>query len=128
MASGSLEPPEDVRLFLAVLEVRKYGKDSLDRIVQRLIERGVDSSSLVEKLSRSGYVQGMPEASEWRFDVVEKRVWEILEDTPVLSRLSLSSEVADAVAHLSYSLSLSALGAPLDGIDWTALDSTGLDS
>ncbi|WP_211978363.1 PD-(D/E)XK motif protein [Brevibacterium sp. W7.2] len=116
-----MEPPVDGTLTLAVAEIGKHSGETLDAIVDRLLDLGVNADDLTEKLADSGFVRGMPGAADWKFEVIETRFWEITDESPVLRRSAVSGVVADAVSEVTYSLSLSALGDWSGEFDWHRL-------
>lgn len=116
-----MEPPVDGTLTLAVAEIEKHSGETLDAIVDRLLDLGVNAEDLIEKLADSGFVRGMPGAADWRFEVIDKRYWEITDDSPVLRRSAVSEAISDAISEVTYSLSLGALGDWNDEFDWSRL-------
>lgn len=117
-----MEAPVDGTLTLAVVEIEKHTGETLDEVVDRLLGLGLNAEKLTEKLADSGFVRGMPGAADWRFEVVEKRFWEITDQSPVLRRSSVSEVISDAVSEVRYSLALSALGHWNDEFDWGRLE------
>lgn len=113
-----LELPVTGTLTLAVVEVQRHGSESIDDVVARLRESGVGGEILTEKLRDSGYVIGMPGSESLLFDLRSWRFWEITADSAVLNRSAITAETADAVASLSYSLNLSALGESAETFDF----------
>ena len=118
-----LQPPLTGTLTLAVAEVQRHGGDSIDQAVDRIRERGVDHVTLAEKLRDAGYVEGMPGAEDFTFDMRSWRYWEIDEQTPVLNRSAVAEAIADAVSSLSYSLNLGSLGESSSVFDYSRLSS-----
>ncbi|MGO1414219.1 PD-(D/E)XK motif protein [Agrococcus casei] len=105
-----LEPPASGTLTLAVAEIQKHGDESISDVADRLRGLGVRDDVLIERLRDAGYVDGMLGSEGFSFTLRSWRYWEIDSETPVLNRSAVHESVADAVASLSYSLNLSALG------------------
>lgn len=116
-----LEPPVTGTLTLAVAEVQRHGDDSLNQVVDRLRQSGVDHSILTEKLCEGGYVEGMPGSEQLTFSLRSWRYWEIDGSTQVLNRSAVIEPVADAVSSLSYSLNLGSLGESSSVFDYSRL-------
>lgn len=116
-----LEPPADASLTLAVAEVQKYGEETIDKIVDRILKLGVDRKLLTEKLSLAGYIIGMPGSADYKFTFLSWRFWDILPETPALNISALERRTADAISSVSYSLNLSSLGDPLTNFDFQRL-------
>lgn len=119
-----LEPPQGATLTLAVAEVQRHGGETLDSVVERLLELGVERDVLVDKLAGAKYVIGMPGASEHTFSLLSWRCWEIDEGTPVLNASALPAGVSEAISSVTYSLDLGSLGAPAEAFDHHRLIST----
>ncbi|KUM31140.1 hypothetical protein AQ436_16655 [Arthrobacter sp. EpRS66] len=105
-----LAAPLSATLTLAVAEIDSNSGERLGDVIERLFSLGVDRDLLVAKLENVGYVIGMPDAQDYRFDIVSWRFWEITPASPVLSMTKLSQTIADAVSNVSYKLHLAALG------------------
>lgn len=106
-----LEPAEGATLTLGVAEVEPHPQGSLlDDLVASLIQTGMDREVLRARLASAGFVQGMPDAANRRFQLVGMKFWEITDDSPVLRRSALPEEIVNAVSDLRYSLDLGALG------------------
>lgn len=118
-----LEPPVSGTLTLAVAEIQRHGTDSLDQVVERITELGVDHTILTQKLRVAGYVEGMPGSDEFTFSLRSWRYWEIDGQSLVLNRSAVSEPVADAVSSLSYSLNLGSLGESSFDFDYSRLRS-----
>ncbi|WP_350270228.1 PD-(D/E)XK motif protein [Brevibacterium sp. CBA3109] len=116
-----LEPPATGSLTLAVAEVQRHGTDSIEHVVERLRQLGTDHKILTEKLRDAGYVEGMPGADQFTFNLLSWRYWEIDQLSPVLNRSALHEQVADAVSSLSYSLNLGSLGESSTVFDFNRL-------
>ena len=119
-----LEPPETGTLTLAVAEVQKHGGETIDTVVNRLRDRGVDGQLLTEKLRDSGYVAGMPGSEEFAFELRSWRFWEVTPRSAVLNRSAVPEAISDAVSSLSYSLNLSGLGDAEETFDFGRLVGT----
>lgn len=105
-----LEPPQATTLTLAVADVQKHGEETLDAMVDRILDHHVDREQFLRKLADAGYVRGMPGSEDFSFSLLSWRFWEIDEQSAVLRRSALAVEVADAVSNLTYALNLGALG------------------
>lgn len=112
----------DSTLTLAVADVQRHGDgDSLDQIVGRLLDLGLESDRFIEKLKNQGFVRGMASAAEHRFQVQSWSFWEITNESPVITSNTLDQEIVLAVSNVSYSLSLGALGDSEPTFDWARL-------
>ncbi|WCE40421.1 PD-(D/E)XK motif protein [Brevibacterium sp. BDJS002] len=108
-------------LFLAVAEIQRHGNgETIDDVVSRLLDRGVDIDALSKKLEARGFVRGMSSATalEKTFDLQSWRFWPITSASPVISASSLGAATTTAVADVSYSLNLSSLGEAMSSLDW----------
>lgn len=108
-------------LVLAVAEIQRHGSgETIDDVVNRLLDRGVDIDVLSRKLEARGYVRGMSSAVaiETTFELQSWRYWPITSESPVISASKLGTAPSAAVADVSYSLSLSALGEAEVSLDW----------
>lgn len=121
-----LEVPSG-QLFLAVAEVEAHGSgETMDDVVDRLLDKGADVAVLTEKLAMLDFVRGMGSMNEeHRFALRSWRFWEISNRSPVLSPQVIPLEVKAAVSDLRYSLNLSALGQPDDSFDWSKFPDSG---
>lgn len=111
---------EDV-LYLAVAEVQTGAQpDSLDGVVNRLLEGQVDPELLSRKLEERGFTRGMSSvaSTDQTFSVQSWRFWQISPDSPVLSASRVGTAVASAVANVTYSLNLSSLGEADTAMNW----------
>ena len=116
-----LDAPSDAQLFLAVAEVQMGGQpDSIDLVVDRLLDRDVDVEVLSRKLEVRGFVRGMSSATsaDQTFSIQSWRYWRITAQSPVLSASQVSTAVSSAVSNLSYSLNLSSLGDGSTTMNW----------
>lgn len=113
--------PASATLTLAVAEIDNNSGERLDDVIERLFSLGVDRDLLVGKLENVGYVIGMPDAQDYRFDIASWRFWEVTADSPVLSMTNLHQFIADAVSNVSYKLHLAALGESESKFDHTRL-------
>lgn len=108
-------------LILAVAEVQQHGNgDTIDDVVNRLLDLGVDIDALSKKLESRGFVRGMSSsgADDKTFDLQSWKFWPITSGSPVISASGLNAVTAAAVADVSYSLNLSSLGEPETSLDW----------
>ena len=108
-------------LILAVAEIQRHGSgETIDDVVNRLLDLGVDIDVLSRKLEARGYVRGMSSAAaiETTFELQSWRYWPITSESPVISASKLGTAASAAVADVSYSLSLSALGEAEVSLDW----------
>lgn len=119
-----LEPPLKSSLTLAVAEVQKHGSESIDDVLARIIAMGTDLETLTQKLLLSRYVMGMPSASEYKFDLLSWRYWEITGGLSVLNKSAIEEHIANAISSVSYALNLSAIGVPKQNFDFQRLSST----
>jgi hypothetical protein len=109
-------------LILAVAEIQRHGDgETIDDVVNRLLDLGVDIEALSKKLESRGFVRGMSTsgADQKTFELQSWRFWPITSDSPVISASGLGSVTAAAVAEVSYSLNLSSLGEAMSSLDWT---------
>lgn len=120
-----LEPPEVGDLFLAVAEIERRGSgETIDAVVERLLDRGVALDAFTDKLAAAGFVRGMSAADETlTFTLRAWRYWLIDACSPVLTTRLVGSDVAESVSDVKYSIHLSALGDPVDNFDWNLFDS-----
>lgn len=106
-----LLPCRPAPLALAVAEVvLSGGGERIDNVVDRILATGVDPDSFASKLAGEGYVQGMPSAMEFTFELRRWRFWTIDEASPVLTAARLDEDIFLALANVSYDLVLAALG------------------
>lgn len=125
-----LEPPANGTLWLAVAEVDRNGSgETIDALVDRILDLGVPLDLLKEKLESVGFVRGMNISDEpflltlrsWRF-------WPIDKDSPVLTAGTVGEEISTAVSNVRYSLHLGALGEATEDFDWKQLLRNTTDS
>lgn len=115
-----LEIPVDADLVLAVADIEKHGGgQTLDNLVDSLLDRGADMATLTAKLKGAGFVRGMSaDESSPSFAIRGWRFWEINAQSPVLNSSAVGTEITDAVTNLQYSLNLAALGESVSQFDW----------
>lgn len=118
-----LEVPAHGDLVLAVAEVEKHGTgETLDLVVETLLDLGIDLETLSTKLEKSGFVRGMTSGeSPPTFVLRDWRFWEITGSSPVLNTSAVSNEVATAIEEIQYSLNLGALGDSSPDFVWDRL-------
>lgn len=108
-------------LVLAVAEIQRHGNgETIDDVVDRLLDLGVDIENLSRKLESRGFVRGMSfsDTEAKTFELQSWRFWPITSDSPVISASGLGAVTAAAVADVSYSLNLSSLGEAMSSLDW----------
>lgn len=105
-----LEPPANATLTLAVADIQKVGEETLDDVINRIVDTGVDIAVLTQKLADVGLVKGMPSASEQTFTLLRWKFWEITAESSVLNTSALDPPTADSVSDLTYRLNIGALG------------------
>jgi len=66
----------------------------------------------------------MQSASEYKFDLLSWRFWEITDGLSVLNKSTVEEHIANAISSLSYALNLSAIGVPKHKFDFQRLSST----
>lgn len=122
-----LAVPESADLVLAVAEIEKHGNgETLDDVVDRILDQGAELGMMSEKLAAAGFVRGMTSAEEeQRFTLRSWRYWEITEGLPVLNLEAVGAEVALAISDVRYSLNLSSLGESRETFDWSRFTSIG---
>lgn len=122
-----LDPAEGATLTLGVAEVEPHPQGILlDEIVDSLIGIGLDREVLRARLATAGFVQGMPDAANRRFQLVGMKFWEITDESPVLRRSALPEGIVNAVSDVRYSLDLGALGKDFaTEFDYARLGGTG---
>lgn len=121
-----LDAVSGTNLTLAVAEIQRHGNgESIDAVVNRLLDIGVDIDTLSNKLESRGFVRGMSSANtvEKTFDLQSWRFWQISSESPVISASGLGPVTSAAVADVSYSLNLSSLGEAKSDLDWTLFSS-----
>lgn len=108
-------------LVLAVAEIQRHGTgETIDDVVNRLLDLGVDIDVLSRKLEARGFVRGMSSsaATETTFELQSWRYWPITSESPVISATNLGAVTSAAVSDVSYSLNLSSLGEAMARLDW----------
>ncbi|MBB3668525.1 PD-(D/E)XK motif protein, partial [Garicola koreensis] len=122
-----LAAPESADLVLAVAEIEKHGNgETLDDVVDRILDQGTELGMMSEKLAAAGFVRGMTSADEeQRFTLRSWRYWEITGGLPVLNLEAVGAEVALAISDVRYSLNLSSLGESRETFDWSRFTSRG---
>ncbi|SMY11416.1 PD-(D/E)XK motif protein [Brevibacterium jeotgali] len=120
-----LEVPVTAPLILAVAEIEKHGDgETIDSVVDRILDAGVPIDSFSQKLEAAGFVRGMSSLDDGlTFSLVSWRYWEIARQSPVLSTHTVGSEVATAISDVQYTLNLAALAGGTPEFDWTAFRS-----
>ena len=115
-----LEPPAVGDLFLAVAEIEKHGAgETIDEVVDRLLDRGVPLGPFIDKLAIGGFVRGMGSGDgDLTFTLRSWRFWQIYANSPVLTASAVGEEVAESVSNVQYSMLLSALGESSESFDW----------
>lgn len=125
-----LEPPANGTLWLAVAEVDRHGTgETIDAVVDRILDLGVPLDLIKAKLEAVGFVRGMHISDEpllltlrsWRF-------WPIDKTSPVLTTRTVGEEISTAVSNVRYSLHLGALGEAAEVFDWTQVLRTTTNS
>lgn len=122
-----MEAPSGGQLFLAVAEVEVHGNgETLDDVVERLLDKRADVAVLTEKLAMMDFVRGMSLMSaQHRFSLRSWRFWEITDQSPILSSRVITPEIAAAMSDLRYSLNLAAVGQPEESFDWSKFPDSG---
>lgn len=115
-----LEPPTAGALLLAVAEVEKHGAgETLDMVVNRILDRGAPLDVLTEKLEAAGFVRGMGSGEDApTFSLRSWRFWSITDRSPVLTSTAVGEHISSSVSDVTYSLQLSGLGEPSTEMDW----------
>ena len=115
-----LEVPKNGRLILAVADIEKHGGgQTLDDLVDSLLDGGADMAALTTKLNNVGFVRGMnTDDSSPSFTIIGWRFWEITEESPVLNSSTVGAQITEAISNLQYSLNLAALGNSTTQFDW----------
>lgn len=117
-----LDSLHDADLVLAVAEIRRHGSgETIDDVVNRLLDFGVDIEALGRKLESRGFARGMSssDADAQTFELQSWRFWPITSASPVIAASGLGAVTAAAVADVSYSLNLSSLGEATTSLDWS---------
>lgn len=95
--------------YVRVVEGESHA-DSIDRTIDRLKRLQVPVTELMDKLSRLGYVYDDDVNSHFRFHVLEEEVFQVMQAFPGLRVDDIPPLRREAIAELSYGLSL--VGAP----------------
>ncbi|WP_198392395.1 PD-(D/E)XK motif protein [Brevibacterium yomogidense] len=116
-----LEVPATARLVLAVAEIEKHGDgETIDDVVDRVLEVGAPIDVLSQKLEAGGFVRGMSSfESAPTFSLKSWRYWEMTPDSPVLSTQKVGPDVSTAISDVQYSLNLSSLAGGESEFDWS---------
>lgn len=124
-----LEPPVGGNLFLAVAEIEKHGAgETIDEVVDRLLDRGVPLGLFIDKLAAVGFVRGMGSGDgDLIFTLRSWRFWQIDATSPVLTARAVGEEIAESVSNVQYSMQLSALGDSSESFDWSLFAQTTSD-
>lgn len=116
-----LDPVDGKTLTLAVADVEKNIGQTLNELIDEFSDYGIAPEDLDSRLENEGFVRGRKGVDEHRFRIRRWRYWEIMEQSPVLAHSRLGNEITDAVADVSYRLSLAALGEQEDEFDTARL-------
>lgn len=117
-----LDAHSDTEIVLAVAEVQRHGVgETIDQVVNRLLDSGVDIGILSQKLESRGFVRGMSSSVDTAhsFELLSWRFWHITSESPVITASGLGPTITAAVNNVSYSLNLSSLGEAETSLDWS---------
>lgn len=87
--------------------------ESVDDLVGTLVEAGVPEEELLARLNKVRYMPGNTANDEFKFSVVERRVWRVTDESPGLRRSQVPDRLLEGVEDVRYRFPLSQLGAPL---------------
>ncbi len=114
----------DGRLFLSVLRVDEAGAGGLSiaDFFDQLIATGVDYHDLVSKLSESGLdIAHLAEVRKLRFEVLEHRIWRVVDDFPRITPSWFGSAWSPHIAGVRYEIDLTGYPSNMDDHDWGAV-------